>query len=285
MQRLEQSQEASPRIMFPEELEELDHWISFTAVRRTKPWRDSPEETHILCTIVLPVPQSLATGYAAGYANENIGAKGEALAFGGELLRDYGKIPGLIDQVRGNTAEFNVTAFREALTKAGAMTANFLIATTNALTDLASPVMFGAGRVNNPHKAMLFTGVSFRQHQFQYKLAPRSQEESDTIRDLIYRFKYHAAPSMTPGLQGEFFEYPDEFDIAFHYPEYLFQYGPSVLTNMSVEYHPEGAPAYFRDSHAPVGVELKLDFTELTITTKENIGPVHGPGGDFVGGR
>ena len=86
---------------------------------------------------------------------------------------------------------------------------------------------------------------------------------------------------MMPGYiaQDHFFDYPLMFDIQiplgangdFGNP-YMFDIAPSVLTSFSVNYQPNG-PAYhdLGGLKVPMAVEIQMDFTELTITTRDNI--------------
>ncbi len=82
-----------------------------------------------------------------------------------------------------------------------------------------------------------------------------------------------SAPSMN-GKNPHFFNYPNLFDIDFHYPQYLFNMGPSVCTSIDVQYHAEGQPLYFDIADkikAPVSVSLSLNLTEMFVITKEGI--------------
>ena len=129
--------------------------------------------------------------------------------------------------------------------------------------------MAAAGVARNPHMATLFTGVDFRSHSFEYKFIPKSKQESDILADIIYRLKYHMAPSYAA--EGHFFNYPEQFDIEFANKKYLFDIGASVLSAFNVSYSGEGSSYFFNNEGAPVSVSLSMTFQELTINTKENI--------------
>ena len=70
---------------------------------------------------------------------------------------------------------------------------------------------------------------------------------------------------------GAFFQYPDEFLITFPSDQFLFKIGTSVLTSFTVDYTPDGG-SYFHVNGAPVSVAMSLQFTELDILTKTEIG-------------
>ena len=74
------------------------------------------------------------------------------------------------------------------------------------------------------------------------------------------------------------FKYPELFKIKFHYPQYLFEIRPSVCTDIRVNYHGQGYPAYIRNADgsgipAPAEVELTLSFKETEIVTKDSLNP------------
>jgi hypothetical protein len=130
------------------------------------------------------------------------------------------------------------------------------------------------GAIVNPHMATLFEGIGFRSFTFDFTLAARNREESDSIQKLIARFKYHMVPGVPVGgaYQRDLL-YPDNFVISLHSPvqSYLFKIGTCALKNMDVDYSGAGQTAFFRNSGAPVMIHLTLTFQEMTIMTKELI--------------
>jgi len=117
--------------------------------------------------------------------------------------------------------------------------------------------------------AVIFSGVNFRSHQFQYKFSARNSGESDALREIIKRFKLN----MVPTIDGAaFFKYPNEFDISFSskHEKYMFKFGTNVLTDFQINYNPDGG-SYFHDNGAPVSVSMSLTFTEIDILTQEQI--------------
>lgn len=265
-------------VHFPDNLENLDHWIRFAAVERTEAWRDSNIKTEPLASIYLPIPSKLSTGYAMTYGTEGIGALGTVGAKMGTIAKDLlsGKtsIKDMINTVTTKTAEVAKQEFRGALKEGGALALNYVASGETGLgtgsLNLLKGAMMGAGVAANPHQAMIFQTVEFRKHTFDYQFAAKNPTESEMIKKIIYLFKYHAAPGFI--YHGHnFFKYPDEFDISFHYPNYLFTIAPSVLTSLTVDYTGSDQAAFFRDTHAPVHITVHLEFTELTIVTKDRI--------------
>ena len=133
-----------------------------------------------------------------------------------------------------------------------------------------------AGVAVNPHKIVLFTGVGFRDHTFSWKLSPKNRAESNTIQSIIQFFTFYSHPEYVAS--GLFFKYPEFFRIRFHHPQYLFEIRPSVCTDIRVNYHTQGYPAYVRNADgsglpAPAEVELSLTFKETEIVTKNSLNP------------
>jgi hypothetical protein len=274
-------------IAFPGNLDEIDHWASFRVHEHTLlPTSDYPKDESLM-TIFLPMPNNLATQYSQSYNSEGIGAA--ALA-GANLIKsgvsaadffDKDKSRAMIgkaaSEVAKQAAYYTAGAAQEGI---AALIGNQLGGLPAAVVGLAAGQMvkgvqgqLGASR--NPYMTMLYDSPQLRKHDFTWKFIPQSVEESDTLQYIIQAFKFYSSPSMKNGWFEHFLDFPQQFDIDFHYQEYLFNIGPSVCTEFQVTYHAEGQPLYFNvpdfDMKAPVSVQLQASFTEVNIVTKESI--------------
>lgn len=144
-------------------------------------------------------------------------------------------------------------------------------------TNIRDVALNQGGYAMNPQLQVLFRGIGFRQFQFDFVLTPYSQQEADTIRLIIEKFKYASAPEIqTNGVfnQGLFMKIPDTFDIKFLYKgaenTNVHRIGESVLTNVNVDYAGSGTWATHNDG-SPVQVKLTLQFTETVIIDKKKI--------------
>jgi len=278
---------------FPQDLPSLDHWVGFRISKDVQFRRDDVRKEETQATVILPMPSNLGTQYNSQYSAESIGPLGDFAAQTGANVRktaqgnmsgqqfvsslvDSFTGPGAKQAVAGGLANLGVQAAEEGIGTLAALATGGLGAgvAAAAATQAFKAGLAGAGIARNPHLATLFTGVNFRSHSFEYKFVPRSRFESNRLRYIIQQFKYHMAPNYDES--GHFFVYPEQFDIEFHYPNYLFDIGASVLTDFSVNYHGEGASYYFDETNAPVSVSLSMTFQELTINTKQNIGKIPG---------
>lgn len=131
-----------------------------------------------------------------------------------------------------------------------------------------------SGVAANPKKEQIFQEVDFRTFSFNYQFFPRSPEEARNVREIIKMFKLHMHPEYKPDSANFLFIYPSEFDI-FYYQNgvenlNIHRHTSCVLTDMSVQYTPQGTFAAFDDG-MPAQVNINLTFKELAILTKENI--------------
>lgn len=235
----------------------------------------------------LPFPSNMRTGYNAQYANDPIGVFGD---LGRRLARSYqgtggggSMIQGLVDTIAnaeidssyftgaaGNLAVSGVEQGGLAAFLAGKLGGSTAAGVgLGAASGIARGALAQAGIARNPHLATIFTGTSFREHSFQYKLIAKNKKESDTLRDMIRSFKFAMAPRYMAG--DHIFQYPNQFDITLAAGEYLFKIGRSVLKDFQVDYTGEGTPAFFEDSGAPYSVALSMTFQETSIVTKREV--------------
>lgn len=131
------------------------------------------------------------------------------------------------------------------------------------------------GLAVNPKKEQTFKGINYREFSMEYQFFPRSREEADNVREIIYQFKYHMHPEFKD-TSSFLYVYPSEFDIAYFSGgspnQSLHKHTSCVLTDMAVNYTPNGNFATFDDATGmPVQINLVLSFRELALLTKEKI--------------
>lgn len=130
-----------------------------------------------------------------------------------------------------------------------------------------------AGYPINPRIEVLFANRPQRQWMFEVFLAPRTQSESITMKNIIKTLRYHAAPELGTG--GFYFIPPAEFDITFFRQgaenTYLPRINTCVLEKIDIDYAPQnGVYSTFRDG-SPVAVRLSMAFREIEIVHKRRV--------------
>ena len=272
-------------LSFPNDLNQLGHWVEFTAYETKGLGTDLLQKggfgTKINGgTIKLPMPANLSTDYNPEYTTGTLGsgASGEAIKAVDRSIYGNSDVPGAaaaggaMAAAAGGAAAGAAASLAESF---GIKVPGAVSGGVGATQDTgAAALKVIAGLAQNPHKIVLFTGVNFREHQFSWRLSPRNRNESNAIKLITDMFAYYAHPEYVAG--ALFFKYPEFFRIKFRHPEYLFELQPSVLKDIRVNYHAQGYPGYVRDRDgggppAPAEVELSLTFQETEIITKQTL--------------
>lgn len=122
----------------------------------------------------------------------------------------------------------------------------------------------------NSKAEVLFQSVSFGQFTFDYKFAPKNKREAANVLNIIRTFRHHMLPEYLDETNFLFI-YPSEFDIRYYINnkenDYLERHMTSVLTNMTVNYNPNGQFTTFDDG-MPTHINMTLQFKELSIPNK-----------------
>ena len=209
-------------------------------------------------SIVLGIQDKLSYGYSANYDVADIGGFVGAAAtgnFSGEAsLGDVGTDVGAL-------------AARKLANLAGAIGGN-------QVTNLKEAT---SKTVENPYKEQLFKNMGFRKFAFEYKFAPRTQKEGNTIfgtGGIIETFVQHMHPE--PSNAGVFLIYPSEFLIVIYHRSgkennYVRRISNCALTGMNIDYGGDGFTTFQNTNGMPTEATIRLEFTELeTLTNKRS---------------
>jgi hypothetical protein len=119
----------------------------------------------------------------------------------------------------------------------------------------------------NPFQFMMFKRPMFKEHTFTWTLAPNSQEESDSLNDIIKECKRAALP---PSISGFVIDYPKLAMVSFKPSGYLYRLKPCVIVAVQVDYTAAGQPSFFK-SGAPTIVNLTLQLKEYQLQSAQDI--------------
>ena len=122
------------------------------------------------------------------------------------------------------------------------------------------------GSVINPNLELLFNGPRLRQFNFNFKLTPREPAEASVIREIIFRLKKHSAPKKSNGQL--FLKFPDIFKLEYVYQgsgqhPFMNKFKPCALTNVSVDYTPDGSYMTYEENGSMTSYNLALSFGEI----------------------
>ena len=134
------------------------------------------------------------------------------------------------------------------------------------------------GRADNPFVEVFFNSMNIRTFTYNFNFAPRNEEETMEVQQIIQLFRFH----MTPELQernSRYLTLPSEFDIHYMYKaadgnsyenDYYNRIGTCVLENVSTNYTPGDKVRSFADG-APTQITMSLTFRETEVLTKAKI--------------
>ena len=240
-------------------------------------------------TIVLYMPDTLQYTFAQNYSSMELGNElgGKAAVVGRSILEDVNKgaDAGTIgkNQLKGPAG---VAAAQKGFELAGRGIKGVGLGEGSA----KAAAFLTLGGVNNPMLELLYQQPSFRQFSFEFMFYPRDEREALEVQNILERLRFHQAPELDGGSGGLLLIPPSEFELGFYYggrpnPN-LPAIGRCVLTNISVNYAPNGWAAYemFGENDPrlgrtgmPTGIQLTLEFQETVILTKKSM--VRGDGG------
>lgn len=223
-------------------------------------------------TIGLYIPDSVNVAYRSDYDDDfslrDALGRPYFLAQGATSIIDAVKGQGDLSMINLANAAANDPFVREYLYGLGGKALGM---------DVARLGLNSAGYAINPQLQVLFKGIGFRTFQFDFTFTPYSKEESDTVKKIIYLFKYHSAPEIAKnGIfdQGLYMKVPDAFKINFYYGNEenlnVHRIGECVLENINVDYAGSGQWSTFKDG-APNQIKMSLTFKETVIVDKTKI--------------
>lgn len=207
-------------------------------------------------SIALFMPDGITSNYDHEYDALSVTATLGAVGFAAQAL---GTTTGKVDEASPFMAE------------AAATLASKLVGGE----DFAKLGLFAtSGFVQNPQMELIYSTPVLRKFVFDFRLVPRSVDETNAILDIIREFKFYSSPNLPSGLGGRYLIPPAQFQIQFKGADgndntKLFKTKNCVLTGISLDYTPNGYATFSDDM--PVEIRMQLSFQETAIITKTDI--------------
>ena len=221
--------------------------------------------------VFLYMPQDIQGQYGANWGGASFGAIFQQFA------RTLGRsgVPNM-DSVK-NTLDTITGSMKTAGYKAAVDAMNRGLGTSVSLSQLMSGV---SGTIVNPNVEMMYEAPELRGFQLRFKMQARDLGESQAIRGICTQFKraLHASyggATFGGGIStGQMITVPKLVQVSFmtgsKLNEYVPQYKPCALTQVDVNYTPDGAWATLPDG-SPVATELALTFKETKLIYSQEI--------------
>lgn len=150
-------------------------------------------------TVFLYMPSNIAVSYAASYNSTKFGVGGimAAQMLGSTNSEDVAK--SLQNAAASATPEAGFGAVKDA-----ANAISQFIGTEGGISSGSDLAAVTQGRIFNPYEEQIFNGITFRAHNFQFKLVARTKQEAEQIDGILKFFKmvmlprYNSEPLGTP---------------------------------------------------------------------------------------
>ena len=237
-----------------------------------------------LNSIMLPIPQDLGNDLQQGWQGKSFTGMGaaaiSALAAGSlnKTVQKAGDFTG------------NIKAIQDSLT---AMATNLLPGVGGNLdvNDISGATR---GVVLNPNAELLYDSPELREIGMSFKMVPKNAAEADTIRNIVRIFRTAALPQWggTEDLEvnnskvggkslisdetqrDNFIRVPRLCKFTFMHGssphEWVQQFKPCAISNVSVNYTPDGTFATYSDG-SPVATEIRLSFQETKLIFADEV--------------
>ena len=216
--------------------------------------------TRISTLIALYMPASISVSYNSKYGEQEIGALAGAAA-------------GALDAFAGRGGADAGSALKGALDNMGKGLETGLM----KIVDTAAPgatalLALEKGAVRTPKMELMFEGIGRREFSYEFTFIPKSEAEAQTIKDIVYQFKFHMASNYTDGTFREM-EIPSMFNIYYKYKsadnDHLNRISTCALEGLDVSYGADRFVAY--EDGVPQTTKISLKFKEMEIITKKQI--------------
>ena len=219
--------------------------------------------------IALFMPASVQTTYTANYTDTEIGGGTE------DALNAFNAAVGSKFD-RSVEAFFAMEeAFIEGAEKLLLSTASTIVP---GLAGVREAAFAKQGAVISDRMELAFKGINKSQFQYTFKMIPRSQEEAEEIRKIIFVFKNNMLPEFVGGNRaGRRLRVPNTFDIQYMYNgrknDFLHHISTCVLESMNVSYGGDRYKTFQgqEDGAPPVETSITLNFKEMELITRERI--------------
>ena len=229
-----------------------------------------------LSSIMLPIPQDLGSDIQQQWQGKAFTGMGRA-AIGALAGGNFNTITQKAGDFTGN-----IKAIQDSLT---AMATNMIPGVGGNLdvNDISGATR---GVVLNPNAELLYDSPEMREIGMSFKMVPKNSNEAKTIKDICQAFRKASLPSWGgtegsdkiregSGLQRDnFIRVPRLCKFTFMHGnkphEWLTQFKPCAISNVSVNFTPDGTFATYSDG-SPVATELRLSFQETKLIFEDEV--------------
>ena len=241
-------------------------------------------------TIILPMQPNFSESNAVSWGGDNLNPlKMMGAGFASGAIEALGNIgTSQAGAIIGNTFEQlgkDVSAILNDPTSGKALIAYFAGQAVGA-----NILGRSAGVTLNPNLELLFNGPNLRTFSFNFRFTPRSKEESEEVREIIRVFKKNMAVQrsdsnlflLTPNIFTLEYIYNSQGNNSGQIHPYLNIFKPMAMTNLNVNYTPDGSYMTYNSTGSLTQYDLQMSFGEIEPIYADEYGDEdNSEGGDF----
>ena len=135
---------------------------------------------------------------------------------------------------------------------------------------LGARVQSVTGTRFNPFLSVFFQNVNLRNHQFNWKFSPKSEKESELLRDIINFFKIRSLPEKADP-RAIRLKNPDQVEVKlWGSRDFLYPFKRCYVEAIDVNYTGEGKAAFFAKTGAPAVLDITISLKEIYVHTSED---------------
>ena len=223
-------------------------------------------------TVILPMQPNFSESNAVSWGGDNLNplqmVLGRAAMGGIESIGNIGT-PGKALEIMGEAVKDLGTdiqeMFKDEMSQAG------LIAYFAGQAVGANILGRTAGITLNPNLELLFKGPNLRTFNFNFRFTPRSKKEAYEVKQIIRVFKKNMAVQRSTS--NLFLLTPRVFTLEYIYNAkgadagqihpYLNVFKPMAMTNLNVNYTPDGTYMTYNQDGSLTAYDLQMSFGEL----------------------
>ena len=230
--------------------------------------------------IQLPLPANIQDTYSIKINPGDMGIAGAEVARAASAFAGAGDLSAgsLTSALSAAIPDFNLSSATN--TDMGAISRNLAFLGRKSIDSLlpgaGRNIDAGLGNTFNPKAALFFEGMTLKQFDFRWTLAPTEFAESERIRDIINTIKRNALPTYgnAIGLNRVLLNYPSTVDIYFLGIEqqYFLYYKTCMIQQFDTNFTPNGLA--FVAGGKPAMVSMGMTLFETDIHTSEDYGGV-----------
>jgi len=144
-----------------------------------------------------------------------------------------------------------------------------------AALDVAAPgakaiAQIQTGRAITPKMELMFNGIGRREFSYEFTFIPKSRQEAEVIKKIIYQFKSHMLADYQELTGHRLMKLPSTFEIEYQYlgqrNDFLNRISACALQSVDVTYGGDRFQAHA--DGVPQQTKLSLKFKELEIMTR-----------------